>query len=279
MSAVDFRHHTTLVTGASSGIGEAFARALAARGSDLVLVARRLDRLQALADELERRHGVRAVAIAQDLGVPAAGRALAAATAERGLQVTSLVNNAGFGTDGPFHEEDPTRLGEQISVNVASLVDITHAFIAGLRADGTGVLVNVASMAAYNPVPGMATYAATKAFVLSFTEALWHESRPTGLRVVALSPGLTRTEFFDVLGGDAYAGSYQSPAEVVEAALRALDRGATRPSVTSGRRNAAVTSAVRLLTRRRAVIAAAAAGASASRRADAASRRAASSDA
>ncbi len=129
------------------------------------------------------------------------------------------------------------------------------------------MLVNVASMAAHNPIPGMATYAATKAFVLNFTEALWYESRPTGLRVLALSPGLTSTEFFDVLGGQAYSGSYQSPAEVVRTALRALDRGAPRPSITSGRLNATMTSGVRLLTRKRTVIAAAAAAASATRRA------------
>jgi len=215
MTYVDYHGQTTLITGASSGIGAAFARALAARGSDVVLVARRLDRLQALAAELEHGHGVRATAIALDLSVPGAGRALAAAAEERHLTVTSLINNAGFGTDGPFHQADADRLGEQINVNVGSLVDITRAFIEPLRASGTGVLVNVASMAAHNPIPGMATYAATKAFVLNFTEALWYESRPTGLRVLALSPGLTSTEFFDVLGGQAYSGSYQSPAEVV----------------------------------------------------------------
>lgn len=212
---------------------------------------------------------MRAAPVALDLSVPGAGRALAAATADRGLSVTSLVNNAGFGTDGPFHEEDAERLGQQINVNVANLVDITRTFIGPLRTAGTGVLVNVASMAAHNPIPGMATYAATKAFVLNFTEALWYESRPTGLRVLALSPGLTSTEFFDVLGGDAYSGSYQTPADVVRTALRALDRGAPRPSITSGRLNATVTSGVRLLTRKRTVLAAAAAAANATRRAGA----------
>lgn len=263
MTTVDYRNQTTLITGASSGIGAEFARALARRGSNVVLVARRRDRLEALAAELEQAHGIRATPIALDLSAPAAGRALASAVAEQGLSITSLVNNAGFGTDGPFHEEDAERLGEEISVNVANLVDITRAFIAPLRTSGTGVLVNVASMAAYNPIPGMAVYAATKAFVLNFTEALWHESRPTGLRVLALSPGLTRTEFFDVLGKDSYAGRYQTPDQVVETALRALDRGNTRPSITSGRVNSMMTSASRLLTRKRAVLVAASATTSA----------------
>lgn len=105
----------------------------------------------------------------------------------RGLTVTSLVNNAGFGTYGPFHAEDPKRLQEEIAVDVANVVDISRAFIERLRATGTGVLVNVASVAAYQPIPNMAVYAAAKAFVLSFTEALWQEARGTGLRVIALS--------------------------------------------------------------------------------------------
>lgn len=263
MAPVDYRTQTTLITGASSGIGAAFARELARRGSDVVLVARRLERLDALANELEEAHGIRAIPIAQDLSVPAAGRALAAAVAERGLTVTSLVNNAGFGTDGPFHEEDAARLTEEINVDVANLVDITSAFIKPLRAAGSGVLVNVASMAAYNPIPNMAVYAACKAFVLNFTEALWHESRPTGLRVLALSPGLTRTEFFDVLGSDDYRGTYQTPEQVVATAMIALDRGNRRPSVTSGRVNSILTSGARLLTRRRTVLVAASASASA----------------
>lgn len=258
MTPVNFLGQTTLITGASSGIGAAFARALAGRGSHLVLVARRLDRLEALADELQRLHAVRVTPLAVDLAVPGAGRTLAALIQERGLQVTSLVNNAGFGTDGPFHQEDPDRLTDELNVDVTNVVDITRAFIEPLRAAGTGVLVNVASMAAYNPIPGMAVYAAAKAFVLNFTEALWHESRPTGLRVLALAPGLTRTEFFDVLGSDGYRGRHQTPEQVVQTALRTLDRGNRRPSVTSGRMNSLVTSSVRLLSRRAVVVAGAA---------------------
>ena len=254
MSSVDFSSQTTIVTGASSGIGAAFARALAQRGSDVILVARRLDRLQELAGELERDHGVRATPIALDLSRPGAGQTLAGEVAARGLTVTSLVNNAGFGTDGPFHEEDPDRLQDEIAVDVANLVDISRAFIEPLRQAGRGILVNIASMAAYMPGPDMAVYAACKAFVLSFTEALWYESRSSGLRVLSLAPGLTRTEFFDDLAGGSYNGSYQTPEQVVEAGLRSLDSGNRRPSVVSGRGNAIAAGVGRFFTRRRAVI-------------------------
>ncbi|MFJ9126160.1 SDR family NAD(P)-dependent oxidoreductase [Streptomyces sp. NPDC102340] len=255
MNAVDYRGQTTLITGASSGIGAEFARRLAGRGSDVVLVARRRERLEKLAAELASDHGVRAEAVPLDLSLPGAGRALAEDTERRGLMVTSVVNNAGFGTSGPFHEEDPERLWEEIQVDVASLVDISRAFIGPLRASGNGVLVNVASMAAYLPVPGMAVYAATKAFVLHFTEALWYESRGTGLRVLALSPGATETEFFDAVGTEvAGAGSRQSPQEVVTETLRVLDRRTPPPSAVSGRRNRVMASATRLMSRRRGVL-------------------------
>ncbi|MCZ2825708.1 MULTISPECIES: SDR family NAD(P)-dependent oxidoreductase [unclassified Modestobacter] len=255
MSRVDWRGQTTLVTGASAGIGAEFARQLAARGSHLVLVARRADRLAGLAAELTAAHGVTARVVPLDLARPAAGRALAAEVDRQGIAVTSVVNCAGFGTHGPFAGEDADRLAEEIAVDVTALVDVSRAFIDRLRA-GSGVLVNVASMAAYVPSPDMAVYAASKAFVLSFTEALWQESLDSGLRVLALSPGATDTEFFDVLGNDAADGGRgrQSPQEVVATAFRALDRRDPPPSVAVGRANRASVRAVRLLTRRRAVL-------------------------
>jgi short-subunit dehydrogenase len=261
MTEIDFHSQTTIVTGASSGIGAAFARALAARGSDLILVARRIDRLDELATELERDHRVRVVPIALDLSRPAAGQALAAEIAARGLTVTGLVNNAGFGTDGSFHEEDPARLQAEIAVDVANLVDLSRAFIGPLREAGRGILVNVASLAAYQPGPEMAVYSACKAFVLSFTEALWFESRSSGLRVLSLAPGLTRTEFFDDLAGGTYNGSFQTPEQVVGTALRTLDRGNRRPSIVSGRGNALASSASRFFSRRRTVLLSGAIGA------------------
>lgn len=254
MTAVDYRGQTALITGASSGIGAEFARALAGRGSDVVLVARRLDRLEGLADELAATHGVRAAAVPLDLSLPAAGRTLLAEVERRGLAVTSLVNNAAFGTFGPFHAEDSGRIREEIDVNVASVVDISRAFIGRLREEGNGVLVNVASMAGYAPIPNMAVYGATKAFVLSFTEALWQESLGTGLRVMTLSPGATRTEFNEVVGTEEATGgalSVQTPRQVVETALRALDGRNPPPSVVSGRLNRATVLLGRILSRRR----------------------------
>lgn len=256
MSRVDWAGQTTLVTGASAGIGAEFARQLAARGSDLVVVARRADRLSTLAAELTASSGVRVDVVPADLSLPAAGRALAAEVDRRGIAVTSVVNCADFGTHGPFHSEDADRLAEMIAVDVTALVDVSRAFVDRLRAAGTGVLVNVASMAGYLSTPDMATYAAAKAFVLSFTEALWAESRDSGLRVLALSPGATDTEFFDVVGNDAADGGRgrQSPQEVVATAFRALDRRTPPPSVAVGRANRATLPVVRLLTRRRAVL-------------------------
>lgn len=262
MTPLDYSRQTTLITGASSGIGVEFARHLARRGSDVVLVARRQDRLEALAAELQTAYGVRAVPVALDLSAPHAGRVLAAEVDRRGLTVTSLINNAGFGADGPFHEQDPDRLRDLVNLNVAGLVDVTRAFIGSLRAADHGVLINIASMAAYQPIPSMAVYAASKAFVLSFTEALWGEARGTGLRVMSAAPGLTRTEFFDAQGSAAYRGRYQTPDQVVENVLRAIERSDPPPSMISGRSNSLGAALVRLLSRRRVVLVAARAGAS-----------------
>jgi short-subunit dehydrogenase len=236
---MDFTLQTVLVTGASAGIGSEFARQLARRGADLVLVARREDRLEELASRLRASHGVRVHVIAADLGQPGIGTRLAAEAERIGATVTSVVNNAGFATYGPFHEEDPERLQQEIAVDVTAVVDISRAFIGRLRARGDGFLINVASMAAYAPSPAMSVYGATKAFVLSFTEALWVESRGTGLRVMTLSPGATRTEFFDVAGSERAAGGtrLRTAEDVVTTALKALDRTTTPPSVIVGRSN------------------------------------------
>ncbi|RRR79912.1 SDR family oxidoreductase [Streptomyces sp. RP5T] len=257
MAAVDYRGQTTLITGASAGLGAEFARQLAARGSDLVLVARREDRLKALGQELSAAHGVTVTAIGADLSLPQAGQTLLKETDRLGLKVTSVINNAGFGTYGAFHEENPDRLGDEITVNVASVVNISRAYIGQLRQAGTGILVNVASNAAYQPNPLLAVYGATRAFVLNFTEALWFESAGTGLKVLALSPGPTQTEFFDVIGTTNASGgtkALQTPQQVVRKALQTLDRRNPPPSIVSGRRNHLLALSVRLLTRRRAAL-------------------------
>jgi uncharacterized protein len=250
--AVTYSNQTVLVTGASSGIGRCFAEALAARRADLVLVARRADRLDDLAGELRGRHGVEVTVIPADLSDPGAAPTLAAETAARGITVTSLINNAGFGTFGPFTDEHPDRLTREIAVDVSAPVRLSHAFLPPMLAAGHGFLINVASMAAYTPTPRMAVYGASKAFVLSFTEALWAELRGTGLTVFALSPGATSTEFNSVVGtDDATAGAtMRTPADVVGTALRHLDRRRPGPSVIDGRFNRVAAATGRLATRR-----------------------------
>lgn len=247
---VDFGKQTVLVTGASAGIGAEFARQLAARGSSLVLVARRKDRLEELAEALRAAHGVTVHVVAADLAQPGIGERLAREVA--GFGVTSVINNAGFANYGPFHEEEPERLRQEVSVDVNAVVEISRAFIESLRANGDGFLVNVASMAAYQASPWMSVYGATKAFVVSFTEGLWVESRGTGLRVMALSPGATRTEFFEVAGSEEMTGGMpmQTAGEVVATALRALDRRVTPPTVIPGRMNRTLAFASRHLASR-----------------------------
>ncbi|WP_375425004.1 SDR family NAD(P)-dependent oxidoreductase [uncultured Friedmanniella sp.] len=247
---IDHTSTTALVTGASSGLGAEFARQLAARGADLVLVARRADRLEALAAELRDRHRCTVTVMARDLAQSDAGPALAADLGARGIAVQTLVNNAGFATRNRFEREDGGRISAEVALNVSALVGITHAFYPQLLAAGRGALVNVASTGAYQPVPLMAVYGATKAFVLSFTEALWYEAAGTGLRVLALSPGATATEFFDVAGEGSRVGSVQTPAQVVSLALATLDRRNPPPSVVSGGANHLTTVGTRLLSRR-----------------------------
>ncbi|MFE6964198.1 SDR family NAD(P)-dependent oxidoreductase [Agromyces sp. NPDC057679] len=247
----DFSGTTALVTGASSGLGAEFATQLARRGADIVLVARREDRLRELADRIEREHGVRATPIALDLARPEAAAELRAALDERGIQVQTLVNNAGFGMRGLFAEADPSRIAELVQVNVAALVALTREFLPDLVRAGRGALVSVASTGAYQPCPNMAVYGASKAFVLSFTEALAYETRGSGLRVLALSPGATRTEFFDVVGTErAAVGRFRTTEQVVELALGRIDRRRAPASVVSGRANAITSKLVGFMPRR-----------------------------
>jgi hypothetical protein len=226
-----------LVTGASSGIGAEFARALAARGSDLVLVARREERLTALAEELEQKHGIRCRTVAWDLSEKSSGRRLRELVPER---IDLVVNNAGFAVQGPFADGDADDFERLVAVDIRGVVDICSAFLPDMIDRRDGTIVNVASTTAFQPVPSLAVYAAAKAFVLSFSQSLWYESAKNGVRVFALNPGPTRTEFFDVIGDSAAAtGTYQTPNEVVDTAMRALDARRSRPQVISGRRNTA----------------------------------------
>jgi uncharacterized protein len=241
---MNYNGQRALVTGASSGIGAVFARELASRGSDLVLVARSRDKLTALADELSASYGVAADAVVADLAKPSAANDLAAELRNRSPKIDILVNNAGFGLHALLHQADAARLTDMVQVNVAALVDLTRLFLPGMMARDRGAVINVASTAAFQPVPYMAVYGATKAFVLSFTEALWAETQRTGVRVTALCPGSTETEFFAVAGENAQVGRIMAPERVVHAALRALDRRAS--TVVTGAGNRLLINAPRL---------------------------------
>ncbi|MEN1975774.1 SDR family NAD(P)-dependent oxidoreductase [Cellulomonas sp. P4] len=240
-----------VVTGASSGIGEEFARRFAARGHDVVLVARRADRLTALADRLAAEHGAAATVLPVDLADPGGPAELVAGMRERGLRADALVNSAGFGTYGPFAGEDPARIAAEVQLNVAALTVLSRLLLPDLVAAPAGVLVNVASTAAYQPGPSFAVYAATKAYVRSLTEAIWQEHRGTPLRVLSLAPGPTETEFFEVAGSDRFRiGQVLTVPQVVDVAFRALDRRDPPPSVVAGRRNAVTAALAGALPRR-----------------------------
>jgi uncharacterized protein len=240
--------NTSLITGASSGIGAAFARKLAARGRNVLLVARSEDKLITLCNELGRVSGVRAHYLALDLIQPESPAQLFEETQRRELVIDMLVNNAGFGSMGEFAKLDPARELEMIDLNVKSLVELTHRFLQPMRERKQGTIINVASTAAFQPVPYMATYAATKAFVLSFSQALWEENRRLGVHVMALCPGVTDTNFFAASKmGRPPMRTIQTAEEVVETALRALRR--QKPSVISGWTNWLAVEAERLVPR------------------------------
>ncbi|WP_159501929.1 SDR family oxidoreductase [Microbacterium sp. 18062] len=242
---------TALVTGASSGLGVEFATRLARRKIDLVLVARREDRLQELAGRLRADTGVDVTVLPRDLSDPGAGAALHAEVAERGLTIGTLVNNAGFGLRGDVIDSDPDRLDEMVRLNVGALTALVRAFVPDMVRRRSGAIVNLASMAALAPIPHMAVYSATKAYVLHLTEALANELRGTGVTALAVSPGPTRTEFFDVAGGSIGSdGVYLTAEQVVDATLRALDRRRPPAQVVPGRGHAAVAALTRLLPRR-----------------------------
>jgi uncharacterized protein len=237
-----------LVTGASAGLGRAFARQLADRGMHLVLTARRRERLEELAGELEAGSGISVVVVPIDLARPGAADELWAESS-RGRSIHLLVNNAGFGAQGRFQEIPLDRQVEMLRVNCEVPLELTHLALREMTGRGEGGILNVSSLAAFQPVPRLATYAASKAFLLSLSEALWAESGGTGVRVVALCPGRTPTEFQAVAGTGDAAGTFgaRTPEQVVAAGLRALERN--RSSVVPGAENLAASWAVRALPR------------------------------
>ncbi len=216
-----------LITGASSGIGECFARALARRGHNLVLAARSEDKLRQLAAEIKRQHGVRAEVAASDLSQRDAAAQLANSLQERNLAIGLLVNNAAFGGRGEFWKLELGRQMAMVRLNINALAELTYLLLPAMVERGQGAIINVSSTASFQPLAYTATYAATKAFVTSFSMGLAEEVRPHGIRVVTLCPGGTRTNFFVAgnYGVRKIPGGMQEPDEVVEEALRALDHG------------------------------------------------------
>jgi short-subunit dehydrogenase len=239
---VDLRGRTALVTGASSGLGVDFARQLAARGCNLILVARREDRLRAVAEALTRDYGVCADAIVLDLSARDEAETLFAAVGALGRSVDVLINNAGFGVHDDFLAVPWARQHEMIELDVTTVVHLTHLCAAEMVQRRFGYILNVASIAAFQPSPGYATYAAAKAFVMSFSQALDYELRDTGVSCTVTSPGVTATEFLEVAGQQQTFFTrltMMESADVVRISLAALF--ARRRSVVPGRINALLT--------------------------------------
>ena len=227
MSAAGPKPTRALVTGASAGIGRTFGEQLAARGTDLVLVARGEARLEALAADLRARFGVDVEVLPADLLDDAQLESVATHVGAGERPVDLLVNNAGFGTFGHFADLDVQHELREVQLNVSALVRLTHAGLAAMEPRGSGAIVNVSSLAAYQPSPESAVYSATKAFVNSFTHAVHEEARPKGVHVMAVCPGYTHTEFHDRAGlGTSQIPEFlwQSADDVVRNALRDLDR-------------------------------------------------------
>jgi short-subunit dehydrogenase len=228
---------TALITGASSGIGTAFAKELAARQSHLILVARSQDKLEKLAKQLQQQFKIQVDILVQDLTAPGATKSVFEVISQKGLTVDLLINNAGFGDYGAFSERQLKKQIEMIQLNITALVELTHMFLPLMQQRRKGGIINLSSIAAYQPLPYLSVYAATKAFVLSFSEALWAENKRTGVRILALCPGPTESQFFEVAEFPkslAKNGSNQlTPAEdVVRDALKSLEKN--QPTLVTG---------------------------------------------
>lgn len=250
-TVLDLSSATALVTGASGGIGEQFARQLAARGASLVLTARSTDKLQGLASELRQAHPRAAITVlTADLSDPGAPAKLAADLTAAGTTVDLLVNNAGIGSYGLFAGEDTDAVVGQVQLNCVSVAALTSLLLPGMLTRGRGGVINVSSTSAFQPIPTMAVYGASKAFVLSFTEAVWVETRGTGVHVLALCPGPTSTPFFDTASPDQafLTRGRQSPHQVVALALRTFQSG-RGPTVISGNANRLSSMGYRVLPR------------------------------
>jgi short-subunit dehydrogenase len=219
---------TALITGASAGLGSEFARLFAADGHDVVLVARRRDKLDAVSNEIAKKHGVRALALAEDLTDPAAPARIVGELGRLGLEIEFLVNNAGFGSTGAFTELDAKRELDMVQVNVTAVVHLTRLLLPAMVARRSGRVLNLGSTAGFQPGPFMAVYYASKGFVNSFTEALAFELQGTGVTATVSCPGATATEFAQVAGNDKsrlFEMGAMDARDVATHAYRAMMRG------------------------------------------------------
>jgi uncharacterized protein len=243
-----WRGKWALITGASAGIGSALAEQLAAHGVNLLLTARRADRLARLAEDLAARHQIQTEVYAADLTRPQAPGEIFRFTEQKRLLIELLINNAGFGAYGEFRKHEAQRLLDMVQVNVASVVHLTHLFLPKMVERRSGSILILASTAAFQPVPYLGTYAATKGFDLLFAESLAEEVRQYGVHVCALCPGSTVSEFHEVAGASHVAGPQESNEKVARVGLEALAAG--KSSVISGTRNLLSMEAQRLVPRR-----------------------------
>lgn len=247
---METRRHTALVTGASAGIGAAFARHLAREGYDLLLVARRLDRLQALAEELGNAHGVRCEAFAADLTDPHAPAAILEHAARRQLDIDVLINNAGLSGKDAFADTPWEKHAGDLQVMVTAVTELAHRVLPGMRAKGWGRIVNLSSIAAFSPPGKSLLYTGIKQYVLAMSQSLDMELKPQGIHVTALCPGFTRSEFHDVMGTRETAAGlpdilWQEPGEVVAEGWDAVMAG--RPVCVPGTVNKVVAGTLRPL--------------------------------
>ena len=241
---------TALVTGASAGLGTGFARALAAEGHDLILTARREERLTELARELRGAHQIGVAVIPADLGTPGGAETLMRAIDGQGLKVDTLINNAGFGARGAFADTAMDVHDRMLDLNCRALMDLCHLVLPGMLERRSGAILNIASIAAFQPGPWMSVYYATKAFVTTFSEGLHEEVKARGVHVACLCPGPTRTEFADVADmndSELFKRFAVAPEQVVRDGLAALK--ANDALRVSGRGNKVMVGAVRFLPR------------------------------
>jgi uncharacterized protein len=247
---------TALITGASGGIGKAFAEELASRKNNLILVARSRDKLNQLATDLQTKYGINVSVIVKDLTQLNATGEIFEEVTNQALTVDLLINNAGFGDYTDFAESDRERQIQMLQLNIVALVDLTHRFLQPMRQKRSGSIINVSSITAFQPMPYLAVYSASKVFILNFSEALWAEARKYGVKVLCICPGPTETGFFEVAKFPASTGSKSmkmaTSQEVAQYTLQALEKGESTV-VSGGLGNNLITTLSRFVPRKQLV--------------------------